>query len=102
MKTVKILLIIALVFLLYIGFRFFVKRTQTIVTLKKFCKKHNYSCKISPHCMLPLNSTAMFEWRDIYENYNDRMLDFLILSLIVPFLYLSMHFPIWNGKNSPW
>lgn len=58
MKSLKILLIIALVFLLYIVFRFSVKRTQTIITLKKFCKKHNYSCKISPHCMLPLNSTA--------------------------------------------
>ena len=58
MKSLKILLIIALVFLLYIGLRFFVKRIRAIITLKKFCKKHNYSCKISPHCMLPLNSTA--------------------------------------------
>lgn len=24
---------------------------------------------------------------------------FLILSLIVPFLYLSMYFPVWNGKE---
>lgn len=59
MKTVKILLIIALVFLLYIFLRFIIRRMCLLISLRKFAKKYDYQLKINLwNCLLPLNSSS--------------------------------------------
>lgn len=59
MKTVKILLIIALVFLLYIFLRFIIRRMCLLISLRKFAKKYDYQLKIDLwNCLLPLNGSS--------------------------------------------
>lgn len=59
MKTVKILLIIALVFLLYIFLRFIIRRMCLLISLIKFAKKYDYQLKIDLwNCLLPLNGSS--------------------------------------------
>ena len=59
MKTVKILLIIALVFLLYIFLRFIIRRICLLISLRKFAKKYDYQLKRNLwNCLLPLNGSS--------------------------------------------
>ena len=59
MKSLKILLIIALVFLLYIFLRFIIRRMCLLISLRKFAKKYDYQLKIDLwNCLLPLNGSS--------------------------------------------
>lgn len=55
MKTIQILIVIALAVTLYIFLRFIVKRIWLFTVLRRFAKKHSYICKFPLSCLLPSN-----------------------------------------------
>ena len=55
MKSLQILIAIALVIVFYILLRFIVKRIRLLAVLHKFSKKHGYTCKTPLSCLLPNN-----------------------------------------------
>lgn len=55
MKSIQILIVIALAVTLYILLRFIVKRIWLFMALRRFAKKHGYVCKMALSCLLPNN-----------------------------------------------
>ena len=55
MKTIQILIVIALAVTAYLLLRFIVKRLWLFAVLSKFAKKHSYVCKMPLSCLLPNN-----------------------------------------------
>lgn len=56
MKAAQIIISIALFVMVCILLRFILKRFWLFCSLKKFAKKHNYTCSMPLSCLLPLNS----------------------------------------------
>ena len=55
MKTIGVLIAIAIVIVLYLLLRFIVKRLWLFHQFRRFAKKHNYTCTIPRSCLLPNN-----------------------------------------------
>lgn len=55
MNSLQILILIALVVMVCIVLRFVVKRIWLFTVLRKFAKKHGYTCKLPLSCLLPNN-----------------------------------------------
>ena len=60
MKSVFLLLAIALTVLVYIFLRFIINRISLWAALKRFAKKHNFRCKVDLLCLFPRNKTSRF------------------------------------------
>lgn len=58
MKVIQILIVIALAVTVLILLRFIVKRIWLFAVLRKFAKKHGYTCKIPLSCLWPNNSNS--------------------------------------------
>lgn len=55
MKALQILIAIALAIAVYVFLRFVVKRIWLFAVLRRFSKKHGYTCKIPFSCLWPNN-----------------------------------------------
>lgn len=55
MKVLQFLFAIALAITIYLFLRFILKRIWLFAILRKFSKKHGYTCKIPLSCLLPYN-----------------------------------------------
>ena len=60
MKAVQILIAIVLAAIAYLLLRFIIKRLWLFSSLKKFAKKHNFTCTIPLAVLLPINSSNRY------------------------------------------
>ena len=77
MKTLGILLIVALAVFLYVLLRFILKRIFLWISLKRFAKKHYFQCKIGLTCLLPSNRTGTVQIETGNTVYNIKLFGLL-------------------------